>query len=600
MQPLVDSMFIPQHLIQNASEYENEPAISWKNDAGDWETMSWGEYGANAMNIAKSLIALGYEARENLSIYSYNRSEWFTCYAAGQMAGGAVVGVYHTCSPEEVEWVVGNSQSRIVFVGDNPMDGGNTEKMPVHRLHESLANLDSVEHVIVFDGVEVLDHPKMMSWSEFYSKGNSLPDSVVMERANAIQSDDVASLIYTSGTTGNPKGVMLTHRNMEFELDAVAEIFTYEQGEKYVSWLPLAHVFGQLVDCGYCVRQAMHMHVVDSPIHVVDYAKEVQPHLFIGVPRIYEKIYSNVKAALDAKAILRVLLKIPGINGKIKGKLKAKIGFANCRFAITGAAPINHDILRLFHSLGIPIFEGYGMTEDTAGATLNAPGAMRIGSVGKPFPGTEMMIASDGEILMRGDHVMKGYYNNPEATADTIDSEGWLHSGDVGKIDDDGFVFITGRKKEIYVSSGGKNIAPLVIEETMKSIPIVSQCFLVGDGRKYCSALFTLDAGAIIRDKFGMDPNDIPKDPAKQLAKLEELGSSIEAFTDSAEIRAEVQAAVDKLNGQFSNPEQLKKFAILPRDFAVDYGELTPTLKIRRKQIRENWADVIEDMYADA
>ncbi|DAC64659.1 MAG TPA: hypothetical protein D7I15_07155, partial [Candidatus Poseidoniales archaeon] len=572
MQPLVDSMFIPQHLIQNATEYENEPAISWKNDAGDWDTMSWGEYGANAMNIAKSLIALGYEARENLSIYSYNRSDWFTCYAAGQMAGGAVVGVYHTCSPEEVEWVVGNSQSRIVFVGDNPMDGGNTEKMPVHRLHEALANLDSVEHVIVFDGVEVLDHPKMMSWSEFYSKGNSLPDSVVLERTNAIQGDDVASLIYTSGTTGNPKGVMLTHRNMEFELDAVAEIFTYEQGEKYVSWLPLAHVFGQLVDCGYCVRQAMHMHVVDSPIHVVDYAKEVQPHLFIGVPRIYEKIYSNVKAALDAKAILRVLLKIPGINGKIKGKLKAKIGFANCRFAITGAAPINHDILRLFHSLDIPIFEGYGMTEDTAGATLNAPGAMRIGSVGKPFPGTEMKIASDGEILMRGDHVMKGYYNNPEATADTIDSDGWLHSGDVGKIDDDGFVFITGRKKEIYVSSGGKNIAPLVIEETMKSIPIVSQCFLVGDGRKYCSALFTLDAGAIIRDKFGMDPNDIPKDPAKQLAKLEELGSSIEAFTDSAEIRAEVQAAVDKLNGQFSNPEQLKKFAILPRDFAVDYG----------------------------
>jgi len=600
MQPLVDSMFIPQHLIQNATEYENEPAISWKNDAGDWDTMSWGEYGANAMNIAKSLIALGYEARENMSIYSYNRSDWFTCYAAGQMAGGAVVGVYHTCSPEEVEWVVGNSQSRIVFVGDNPMDGGNTEKMPVHRLHEALANLDSVEHVIVFDGVEVLDHPKMMSWSEFYSKGNSLPDSVVLERTNAIQGDDVASLIYTSGTTGNPKGVMLTHRNMEFELNAVAEIFTYEQGEKYVSWLPLAHVFGQLVDCGYCVRQAMHMHVVDSPIHVVDYAKEVQPHLFIGVPRIYEKIYSNVKAALDAKAHLRVLLKIPGINGKIKGKLKAKIGFANCRFAITGAAPINHDILRLFHSLDIPIFEGYGMTEDTAGATLNAPGAMRIGSVGKPFPGTEMMIASDGEILMRGDHVMKGYYNNPEATADTIDSEGWLHSGDVGKIDDDGFVFITGRKKEIYVSSGGKNIAPLVIEETMKSIPIVSQCFLVGDGRKYCSALFTLDAGAIIRDKFGMDPNDIPKDPAKQLAKLEELGSSIEAFTDSAEIRAEVQAAVDELNGQFSNPEQLKKFAILPRDFAVDYGELTPTLKIRRKQIRENWADVIEDMYADA
>ncbi len=592
-------MYIPQHLMKNAAEYENEPAISWKNDSGAWETMTWGEYNANAMNIAKSLIALGYEARENLSIYSYNRAEWYTCYAAGQMAGGAVVGVYHTCSPEEVEWVVGNSQSRIVFVGGNPMDGGDTEKMPVHRLNEALANLEDVEHVVVFDGVEVLDHPKMMSWSEFYSKGNSLTDSVVTDRAAAIRGDDVASLIYTSGTTGNPKGVMLTHRNMEFELDAVAQIFTYDQGEKYVSWLPLAHVFGQLVDCGYCVRQAMHMHVVDSPLHVVDYAKEVQPHLFIGVPRIYEKIYSNVKAALDAKAVLRILLKIPGINGKIKGKLKAKIGFGNCRFAITGAAPINHDILRLFHSLDIPIYEGYGMTEDTAGATLNAPGAMRIGSVGRAFPGTEMRIAADGEIQMRGEHVMKGYYNNPEATAETIDSEGWLHTGDVGKIDDDGYVFITGRKKEIYVSSGGKNIAPLVIEETMKSIPLVSQCFLVGDGRKYCSALFTLDAGAIIRDKFGMDPNDIPKDPAKQLAKLEELGSSLDAFTGSAEIRAEIQAAVDELNGEFSNPEQLKKFAILPRDLSVDHGELTPTLKIRRKQIRENWAEVIESMYTN-
>ena len=590
----------PQYLIDNAENYPDEAAISSKDENGNWDVTSWSEFLDEVMDLSKALIAHDFQKGDKLSIYSYNRKEWYAAYSAANVCNGAAVGVYHTCSPEEVEWVVGNSQSRIVFVGDNPMDGGNTEKMPVHRLHEALANLDSVEHVIVFDGVEVLDHPKMMSWSEFYSKGNSLPDSVVLERTNAIQGDDVASLIYTSGTTGNPKGVMLTHRNMEFELDAVAEIFTYEQGEKYVSWLPLAHVFGQLVDCGYCVRQAMHMHVVDSPIHVVDYAKEVQPHLFIGVPRIYEKIYSNVKAALDAKAILRVLLKIPGINGKIKGKLKAKIGFANCRFAITGAAPINHDILRLFHSLGIPIFEGYGMTEDTAGATLNAPGAMRIGSVGKAFPGTEMRIASDGEILMRGDHVMKGYYNNPEATADTIDSEGWLHSGDVGKIDDEGFVFITGRKKEIYVSSGGKNIAPLVIEETMKSIPIVSQCFLVGDGRKYCSALFTLDAGAIIRDNFGMDPNDIPKDPAKQLAKLEELGSSIEAFTDSAEIRAEVQAAVDELNGQFSNPEQLKKFAILPRDFAVDYGELTPTLKIRRKQIRENWADVIEEMYADA
>ena len=271
---------------------------------------------------------------------------------------------------------------------------------------------------------------------------------------------------------------------------------------------------------------------------------------------------------------------------------------ANCRFAITGAAPINTDILRLFQSLGVPIFEGYGMTEDTAGATINYAGMNRIGSVGPAFPNTEIKIAEDGEVLIKGRHVMKGYYKNPEATAETI-IDGWLYSGDVGEMDADGFVRITGRKKEIYVTSGGKNIAPLVVEETMKSISIISQCFLVGDGRKFCSALFTLDAGAIIRDKLGVDANEVPKDPFEQMAKLKELGHTFEDFTGSDEVRVEVQTQVDVLNARFSSPEQVKKFSILPRDFTIDDGELTPTLKIRRKQISENWSAEIEAMYVE-
>ncbi len=587
----------PQRLLRNSKEYANEPAISIPVNGG-WETETWAEFTSYVMGISKSLIALGFQHSDKLSIYSYNRREWYGCYAAAQMTGGAGVGVYHTCSPEEVEWVVGNSDSKVVFVGNNPMDNGEPDKMPNHRLMKVLDRLDKVEHVVMMNGVGVFENSKVMTWDDFIGKGNSVAESEVTERTNNLSVDDTASLIYTSGTTGNPKGVELTHDNWLFELDATDSIMEFQRGEKYVSWLPLAHVFGQLVDNHYWMKNALHMYVVDNPLNVVDFAKEIQPHLFIGVPRIYEKIYSNVKAALDAKPLLKVLLKVPGLSGVLKGKLKEKIGMANCRFAITGAAPINTDILRLFQSLGVPIFEGYGMTEDTAGATINYAGMNRIGTVGPAFPNTEIKIAEDGEVLIKGRHVMKGYYKNPQATAETI-IDGWLHTGDVGEIDADGFVKITGRKKEIYVTSGGKNIAPLVVEETMKSISIISQCFLVGDGRKFCSALFTLDAGAIIRDKLGVDANEVPKDPFEQMAKLKELGHTFDDFTGSDEVRAEVQTQVDELNAQFSNPEQVKKFSVLPRDLTIDDGELTPTLKIRRKQISENWSAEIEAMYAE-
>tara|TARA_B100000470_G_scaffold219984_1_gene207712 strand:- start:3778 stop:4839 length:1062 start_codon:yes stop_codon:yes gene_type:complete len=352
-----------------------------------------------------------------------------------------------------------------------------------------------------------------------------------------------------------------------------------------------------MVDNHYWVRRALHMTIVDNPLNTIDYAKEVQPHLFISVPRIYEKVYSNLIAAIESKAILKIGLKIPGLSSLLKKKLKAAAGFSNTRFAISGAAPINPDILQLFQQLGIPLFEGYGMTENTAGATLNYHGNNKIGSVGRAVIDTEVKIASDGEVLIRGDHVMKGYYNNQEATDETI-IDGWLHTGDVGKIDDDGFLFITGRMKEIYVSSSGKNVAPLVIEETMKSIPLVSQCYLVGDGRKFCSALITLDMGIILRDKLNIDPNSIPKDPIKQNEMIVDKGSALSDFTNSEEVFNEIKEKIDEMNLKFSSPEQIKKFTILPRDFSIDDGELTPTLKIRRKIINDNWAAEIDNMYS--
>ena len=589
-------MNTPKYFLQNVEKYPNEPALSIKNSSGQWETDNWSELYSSVLSVSKSLLACGVEKNDKVSIYSYNRKEWNVSYIATQLINAVAVGVYHTCSSNEVEWVVGNSESKIIFLGNNPNDNSEKEKMPNYRLLEVLDKLPQVEIVVTLDGVELLEHPKIITWDEFIKKGSLIKDKEALDCSIKIQDNDTSSLIYTSGTTGNPKGVELTHNNWTFELDMAQSILKFDQGEKYVSWLPGAHVFGQLIDNHYWIRTALHMHIVDSPLNTVDYAKEVQPHLFISVPRIYEKIYSNLMAAIESKAILKYGLMVPGLSKVFKGKLKEAAGFSNSRFAISGAAPINPDILTLFQKLDIPLFEGYGMTENTAGATLNYIGHNKIGSVGKAFPNTQIKIAEDGEILIKGANVMKGYYKNPEATADTITND-WLYTGDVGKIDSDGYLYITGRKKEIYVSSAGKNIAPLVIEETMKSIPIISQCFLVGDGRKYCSALFTLDVGAILRDKLYLNSNQIPKDPLQQIVLLNENNHELSDFTDSEEIKSELQTRVDKLNERFSNPEQIKKFAVLPRDLTIDNGELTPTLKIRRKQINDNWSDVIEMMY---
>lgn len=586
----------PHYLLRNAEQYPSDPAISEKKPDGSWRTHRWREVCDETMAIAKALVAHGFEKDDKLSIYSYNRREWYTCYAAAQFVAGVGVAVYHTCSPEEVEWVVGNSESKVVFVGSNPQAGGDPQKLPENRLAVVLDRLKDVQVVVRMDGVGKIDHPKVVDWQTFISKGNDISEKLVHARLDSIGGDDTASLIYTSGTTGNPKGVELTHDNFAFELESIDEMLGMERGDSLVSWLPLAHVFGQLVDNHLWIKYAMHLRVVDSPLNVVDYMKEVQPHLFVGVPRIYEKLYSNLKSTLDAKPALKLLLKLPVIKGVLQAAVKKKIGLAQCKMAVTGAAPINRDILRFFHFIGVPLFEGYGMTETTAGASINYHGNMKIGSVGRPIPGTEIKLDTDGEIMFRGRHVMKGYYKNPEATSLVMD-DGWLRSGDIGEMDSAGYVTITGRKKELYVSSAGKNIAPLLIEETMKSIPIVSQCFLVGDDRKFCSALFTLDAGALLRDKFGMDPLEIPRDPAEQIQLLAKKGTPFESLVESQAIRDEIQAQVTELNRKFSSPEQVKKFAILPRDFSIDAGELTPTLKIRRKQINQNWSEAIDAMY---
>ena len=287
-------MNTPKYLLQNVEKYPNEPAVSIKNSEGVWHTNTWTKFYNSVMEVSKALIASGIDKNDKISIYSYNRVEWNVCYLAAQMTNSVAVGVYHTCSSNEVNWIVGNSDSKIVFVGNNPNDNDEMEKMPNHRLLAVLDKLDKVELVVTMDGVELLENEKIISWDDFIAKGETLEESEILDRANEIGPDDTSSLIYTSGTTGNPKGVELTHNNWTFELDMAQTVMKFGQGDLYVSWLPGAHVFGQLIDNHYWVRRAMHMHIVDSPLNTVDYAKELQPHLFISVPRIYEKIYSNL------------------------------------------------------------------------------------------------------------------------------------------------------------------------------------------------------------------------------------------------------------------------------------------------------------------
>ena len=590
-------MITPKHLIENAKKYSDKPALSFKNTSGDWVSHSWSDFYKSSQSISKSLIACGINKNDKVSIYGYNSKEWVECYAATQFINAAAVGVYHTCSSSEVEWIVSNSESKIIFIGNNPGDNGEKEKMPVHRFNSIIDNLTNVELVVLMPGADNIKNDKVISWDEFISQGKDVNNDKVLKRLDGIDENDTASLIYTSGTTGNPKGVELSYKNFNFELDCLLSFLTYDQGEKFISWLPGAHVFGQALDNHYWIRTAMHMYIADNALNTIDIAKEVQPSLFISVPRVYEKVYSNLKSAVESKAILKYGLKIPVLKNALKNKLRTAAGFGNLKFAISGAAPINPDILTFFQSIDIPVYEGWGLTETTAGATLNYWNENnRIGSVGKIFPNTDIKVAADGELLLKGDNIMKGYYNNPEATNKDI-VDGWFHTGDVGRVDEDGFVYITGRKKEIYVSSAGKNIAPLVIEETMKSISLVSQCFLVGDRRKFCSALFTLDVGVILRDKVKVELDKIPKDPLQQIKMLEQNSFNLSDFTDNEEIYNEIENSVQKLNQEFSNPEQIKKFKILSRDFTIDDGELTPTLKIRRKQINENWSSVIEAMY---
>lgn len=587
---------IVARLFDQARRRPDAPAYHAKVD-GRWITTTWGDYGAQVRQAARALVALGFQPGQVVCILGFNRPEWAVMDIACMAAGGAPAGIYTTNSPSEVQYVVDHSEAPVVLLE-------NLEQWEkVRKVRDQLPKL---RHVVLMRGAPAVDDPMVMGWDAFLSTGDTVGADEVDRRVAALADDQLATLIYTSGTTGPPKGVMLSHRNLAWTADAARELSGAGPDDCSLSYLPLSHIAEQMFTLHIPITVGGQVYYAESIEKVLDNLKEVRPTIVFAVPRIWEKMHAGMAAKLalatGAKAALVGWARSVGeqatarknrgeavsgwlgfqynvANNLIFSKVKEAIGLSRARICVSGAAPIAKEVLDFLGGLDIRVLEVYGQSEGSGPTTFNRPDRARFGSVGPALPGVEVKIAEDGEIVAKGPNVFLGYYKDPAATAETL-KDGWLQSGDLGSFDDQGFLHITGRKKDILITAGGKNIAPKNLEAAIKNHPLVGEAVVIGDRRKYLTALVTLDPEA-----------------AARLAG--EIGVPAEAVHQSPQARAQVQQAVDAMNADVSRVEGVKRFTILPAPFTVAGGELTPTLKVKRKVVYEKYAAEIEAMYAD-
>ena len=571
-------------------QHGDKPALRHK--AGDeWRDTSYTELGESVSEIARGLIDLGIAPGERVSILSHTRPEWTHAYFGISCAGAAGVSIYQTNSPVECHYVLEHSESRAVFVEDAEQLG------KVREVEDRLPHLD---FIIVFDPGDA-DLGDAISLDDLRERGRGRDAAEVEERYSAVGPDDICLYIYTSGTTGPPKGCLLSHGNYRAITSASEQQGVLAEGDTVYLFLPLAHAFALLIQFVALDLGGTIAYWEKDPNKIIANLTEVNPTYFPSVPRMFEKIYtlatSNApdKEQLQKAVQLGVKVRQAQQNGEaVPAELQQHFDAAeeqlyknvrglfgkNIRQCVTGAAPIAKEILEFFYACGVPVMEGYGMTETATAATVNTPEKFRFGSVGTPVPGVEVKIAEDGEVLLRGPNIFKGYYKNEEATDEALEG-GWLHTGDLGSLDDDGFLFITGRKKDIIITAGGKNITPANLENGLKQNRWISQAVVIGDRRPYLVALITLD------------PEEAPK-------FAEEHGLDAETLHASEEMKAEVQKVVDEVNSHVGPVEQIKRFEILPQDLSQETGELTPTLKVKRNVVTEKFADVVDEIYSRA
>jgi len=563
---------------------------------GNWFDVTWAEARETVQRVSKSLIAMKIEKASKASILSQTRLEWVLCDFGIVSCGVVTVGIYHSNLPEGCAYILDHSDSEIVFVED-------AEQLA--KVLEVQGRLPNLRHIVIYDGPSDPDRG-VLSWEDFLDKGADVAEEVVAQRGEELGTEDLASIVYTSGTTGEPKGAMISHGNLVFTSWTAGESLYIEPFFSTLLFLPLAHVFARLI-VYVCLRKAVPVAFAESFNTVVQNLQEIRPHFIASVPRVYEKAYDKIVSnAAEAGGIkLKLFYWALGIGRKV-GELKQKkqpipgglalqhriahklvlhkiveIFGGRMEWSVSGAAPLNKSIAEFFHACGVLILEGIGMTENTSFSHVNRFDNYEFGSVGLLGPEVEHVIATDGELLTRGANTMQGYFKNPEATAETIDQEGWLHTGDIGVIDDEGFLRITDRKKDLIITAGGKNVAPQHIEQVLRTSHYIGQVVAIGDRKKFLSAIVTLD------------PETVP-----EWAAQNDLGDlTLEELAVHPKVRELIEMEIEQRNKNLASYESIKKFEILPRDFSIEGGELTPTLKVKRKAVVEKYKDEIESLY---
>jgi long-chain acyl-CoA synthetase len=584
-----DSGGLADVVYRNADEAPSDVVFRRKVD-GVWRDVTATQFRDEVTAVARGLVAAGVGAGDRVGILAANRYEWTLFDFALWAAGAVPVPIYVTSSEEQVEWILSDSGAVGVVVENEALAGR------VEAVRERLGDL---KHVWRLDQNAVDD---------LVTGGTDATADAVDQRRAGVTPDDLATIIYTSGTTGRPKGCVLTHRNFLAAggnaVEYLAPLFKGEAGEKpsTLLFLPLAHVFGRMVEVGAVIARATLGHWADVKT-LTDNLAEFKPTFLLSVPYVLEKVYNGAQQKahvagkgkiFDAAAAVAMAYGEAGDRAGLKlklmhfvfdklvyAKLRAALG-GHVRYVISGGAALGLRLTYFFRGVGIEVFEGYGLTETTAASVVNTTGAYKPGTVGKPLPGTAARIGDDGEIQLKGDGVCTRYWNNETATAEAIDSDGWFTTGDLGELDDDGFLKITGRKKEILVTSGGKNVAPSVIEDRIAAHPLVAQALVVGDGQKYIAALITIDA-----EYFTFWKSSAGKDAAATVADL----------ADDDDLRAEVQKAVDEGNLAVSKAESVRRFHVLDTEFTPENGYLTPSLKLKRNIIMKDFATEVAALY---